>query len=206
MAGLATQSRAVARARMSRRAVLVGAGALALGGCGGGAAPETFDLSALPRGTAGGRLRGQLVVSEPVATAALDSDRIVVRPTPDAVAYLKGAQWSDRLPRLVQTRLVQSLENARLLRAVGRPGDRIQADYILDSELRRFEIDIAAGQAVAEITVKLVTAAGGRIVAGDVVSATAPGSADSGGAAQQGLDAALAQALTRIVGWVGRAV
>ncbi len=194
------------RAGVTRRGALAGAGALALAGCGGGAAPETFDLSPLSRAARAGGLRGQLVVGEPVATAALDSERMVVRPTPEEVAYLKGAQWSDRLPRLVQTRLVQSLENARLLASVGRPGDRITADYLLDSELRRFEIDVQGGQALVEITVKLVTGATGRIRAADVISASAPGSASSGAAAQQGLDAAFAEALTRIVAWVGRAI
>lgn len=194
------------RAGVTRRAALVGTGALALAGCGGGPAPDTFDLSPLARSARAGALRGQLVVSEPVATAALDSERIVVRPNPDGVAYLKGAQWSDRLPRLVQTRLVQSLENARLLKSVGRPGDRIASDYLLDSELRRFEVDVQAGEAAVEITVKLVTGATGRILAADVISATAPGSAASGAAAQQGLDAAFAEALARIVAWVGRAL
>ena len=194
------------RAGVTRRGALAGAGALALAGCGGGAAPETFDLSPLSRAARAGGLRGQLVVGEPVATAALDSERMVVRPTPEEVAYLKGAQWSDRLPRLVQTRLVQSLENARLLKSVGRPGDRIAADYLLDSELRRFEIDVQGGQAVVEITVKLVIGSSGRIVAADVISAQAPGSASNGAAAQQGLDAAFAEALARIVAWVGRAI
>ncbi|MBL8589510.1 MAG: membrane integrity-associated transporter subunit PqiC, partial [Methylobacteriaceae bacterium] len=162
-----------AGARALRAAALAAALALGLAGCGGGPPPQTFDLAALPPGGATGRLRGQLIVTEPVATQALDSERIVVRPTPESVAYLTGAQWSDRLPKLIQTRIVQSLENARLLRSVGRPGDRIAADFLLDAELRRFEIEASGGEAAVEITVKLVAAGSGRIVAADVVSARA---------------------------------
>jgi cholesterol transport system auxiliary component len=196
---LATESGGARRLK----AAIGGLALLALAGCGGGPAPQTFDLSALQGAARAGALRGQLVVTEPVATQALDSDRIVVRPTPESVAYLTGAQWSDRLPRLVQTRLVQSLENAHLLKSVGRPVDRIASDYTLDAELRRFEIDTTRNAAVVEITVKLIASTSGRIVAADVFVAEMAGSASNGAAAAQSLDAALGEAMGKIVRWIG---
>lgn len=187
-------------ARLSTALAL--AAALALTGCGGGAPASVFDLSALPGHAGPGAARGQLVVSAPVATAPLDSERILVRPKPDEVAYLKGAQWADRLPLLVQTRIVQSLENARLLAAVARTGQGVSGDWSLSGEVRRFEIDVASGQAVVEITVKLASTQSGRIVGAMVAKGVAPGSAASGAEAAQALDAALAQALAEIVRFV----
>ena len=35
------------------------------------------------------------------------TDRVIVRPTPETVATLKGAQWSDRLPRLDYEQVVR---------------------------------------------------------------------------------------------------
>ena len=175
--------------------------ALALGGCGGGAAPESFDLSASAAAGVARAARGQLVIVEPVATAPTDSDRIIVRPTPDTVATLKGAQWVERLPRLLQTRLVQSFENARMLRSVGRADAKIQADYSLASEIRRFEIDVASAEAVVEISAKLVVERSGRIAAARIFTARAPGSAGNGAAAAAALDQALGQALREIVAW-----
>jgi cholesterol transport system auxiliary component len=175
---------------------------LPLSACGGGGgALETFDLSAGAPIAVAGRSRGQLAIVEPVATSPVDSDRIVVRPSPDTVATLKGAQWSEPLPRLAQTRLLQTFENSHFLRAVGRPGSGIEARYSLVSEIRRFEIDVAAGEAVVEMSVKLVASASGSIVAGKVFSARAPGSAGSGAAAAVALDAALGDVMRDIVAW-----
>lgn len=173
--------------------------ALLLQGC-GGSAPESFDLSAVRAGAAGAA-HGQLVVNEPLATAPGDSDRIIVRPTPDTLAALKGAQWVERLPRLVQTRMVQSFENSRLLASVGRPDAKIQATMSLSSEIRRFEIDVGAGEAIVEISVKLIAERSGRIAAARIFTASAPGSAASGTAAAAALDQALGEALRQIVVW-----
>ncbi len=167
----------------------------------GGSPLETFDLSASATTRASARGRGQLAIAEPLATAPTDSDRIVVRPTPETVATLKGAQWTENLPRLLQTRLVQSFENSHYLRAVGRAGSGIVAAHSLTSEIRRFEIDVASGQAIVELSVKLVAEPAGRIVAARVFSASVPGSAASGTAATAALDAALGQTLRDIVDW-----
>ena len=104
---------------IGRAAVL--AFAVALSAC-GGQAPPTFDLNAPQTLTkARGAGRGQLVVVEPTALSVLNTDRIVIR-TQGEIAYLSRAQWSDRLPRLVQSRIVEGFENGSRLRAVGTPG------------------------------------------------------------------------------------
>jgi cholesterol transport system auxiliary component len=161
----------------------------------------TFDLS--PVDFASGRVsgRGQLVIAEPVATSPADSDRIVVRPTPESIATLKGAQWTENLPRLVQTRLLQSFENAHSLKTVGRSGGAMDADFTLATEIRRFEIDVAAGEAIVELSAKIVSNRAGRVVASRIFSARAPGSAIDGGVAASALDAALGQAMREIVPW-----
>ena len=178
--------------------------AATLAGCGGGEPLESFDLSAVRAASLPRAPRGQLVVYEPGAIAPTDSDRLIVRPTPDTVATLKGAQWVERLPRLVQTRLVQSFENARLVSSVSRPEGKIQADMTLSSEIRRFDIDIAAGEAVVEISVKPVSERSGRIRAARIFSVHTPGSAKDGVAAAAALDQALGQALRQIVAWTAQ--
>ncbi len=81
----------------------------------------TYDLTPAEGFAARGG-RGQLAVLLPDAILPADSDRIVVRTNPQSVAYLFGAQWADKLPSLVQSRLIESFQNAHLLRAAGRPG------------------------------------------------------------------------------------
>jgi cholesterol transport system auxiliary component len=69
---------------------------------GGNSAPTTYDLIA-PRSFAASAkpARWQLVVNEPTAVHALDTDRIMVRPRADQISYYKGVAWSDRLPHLL---------------------------------------------------------------------------------------------------------
>ena len=173
--------------------------ALALGGCGGGPPPATYDLHASQGKTAAGRLSATLVIAEPTGVQPVDSDRIVIRTGSESVAYLAGAQWSDRLPRLVQTRLIQTFENAGLLGRVGRPG--LAASHVLQTELRRFEVDVTRNEAVVEISAKIVTDGASRIVAAQIFSATSPAPATQGGQAAAALDDALGDAMRRILVW-----
>ncbi|WP_020177933.1 ABC-type transport auxiliary lipoprotein family protein [Methylopila sp. M107] len=178
--------------------------ALALGACAGGKAPQTFDLSAPPRGTHSASFGGNLVVAEPVAVATLDGQRVVVKPTAGEIAYLPDAQWSDRLPKLVQSKIIEAYENSSRLTSVGRPGDRLTVDYQLISELRAFEIDAATGQATVELTAKVVNDKTGKIAAARVFSASRPvGQPITGAGATQALDGALGEVLTKLVSWGG---
>ena len=167
-----------------------------------GAAPrETFDLSAATYGGGARRGGGQIVIAEPIATSPADSDLIMVRPTPETVATLKGAQWTESLPRLLQTRLVQSFENSHSLRSVGRPGTGLEAARLLTSEIRLFEIDVASGQAIVEISVKIVAEPSGQVVAARIFATRVPGSAVDGVTAATALDAALTRTMRDIVAW-----
>ena len=182
------------------RALAAAAACVLLAGC-AGPPLATFDLSAPRSGLSPKKVSASIVVSAPEALAPLDSDRIMVRSPSSGVSLLKGAQWSDRLPQLFQSRLIQTFENGSSIRAVARPGDRISADYNLVSEIRRFEIDAGAGQAVVEVSVKMVRESGGSIAAGRVFEARSPASADAGGEAIAALDLALGRVLRDIAGW-----
>ena len=191
----------------ARLAAVLALGVASLSGCASAPPPETFDLSGVSAAIAAApKPHGQLAIGAPTATAPTDSDRIVVRTTANSVATLKGAQWSDPLPRLVQTQLVRSFENARFLRSVGRQGSGIEARYTLESEIRRFEIDVGSGEAIVELSIKLVAATSGVIVDAHVFTARAPASAASSATAAAALDTALSQAMRDIVAWTARRV
>ena len=167
----------------------------------------TFDLTAPPPAHTETAPRGQLVVSEPSALSILDSDRIVVRSAGDQVAHLANAQWSDRLPRLLQSRLVEALENAGHARPVGTPDDRFSADYQLVTELRAFEISVVSVPvAQVEISAKVVTDRGGKVLASRVFHASVPARSSSGPDAVAALDQAFHQVATAIVQWAGHFV
>lgn len=183
----------------SRLLALALAGFLA--GCGGAAPPPTFDLAA-PRDNLGARPgQGLIVVAEPSALAAIDTNRLIVMTRGGGLAYLGDAQWSDRLPKLVQVRLIQTFENAKRLTAVGRPGDRLLPVAQLNSEIRRFGIDEATGEAVIEMSVKIVQDRTGRILAGNIFTRSVPAGGSGGPIAAAALDLAMQEMLRDIVRW-----
>ncbi len=189
---------------LSRRSFLqmaAATGALALAGCGGGPAPTTFDLSAPRDGlrrSAGSR--GAIVVAEPTAVSTLDSERIVVRAANAELTYLARAQWSDRLPKLVQTRLIQTFENSGRA-AVGRPGDRVAGTYQLLLDIRAFEIREAGRDAFVEIAAKLVNASTGAVSNARLFAAASPVGAIDGAGASRALDQSLGRVLADITAW-----
>lgn len=193
-----TQGCAGRRAWTSRAAAL--ALGLLLASCAGGSVPDTFDLSAA-RPAPARPMTAQLRISEPIAGADLDSDRILVRTGPQEVATLAGAKWADRLPLLVQSRLTQTFENANLLRQVGRRATA-SADYELDVDIRTFELDVAQSRVEVDLAVKVVTVVGGRVVAAQIFTAEAPVASTSGAAVSAALDGALSSIMTRIVAFV----
>jgi cholesterol transport system auxiliary component len=134
---------------------------LALGGCGGilpnsGPPPSLFTLT--PKTTFSASLQPvswQLVVEEPVAAGGLDSTRIAIQPSPVEIKYYAEARWSERAPKMVQTLLVESFENSGRIVAVGRQAAGLRSDYNLKSELREFQAELANGETVPTVRVKL---------------------------------------------------
>ncbi|MEZ0250600.1 MAG: ABC-type transport auxiliary lipoprotein family protein [Methylobacteriaceae bacterium] len=175
----------------------------ALGGCGGSSVtPLTFDLAALPGQPRAGGTARSLVVSEPVGLQPMEADRIIVRERGGSLSFLGGGQWADRLPRLIQTRIIQSLENSGRLRSVSRPGDKVPSEYQLVSEIREFDIDSGSGEAVVDLSAKLIAEGSGRVVNARVFTARVPVPKVDPQTAATGLDAALSQVLGDLVRWV----
>lgn len=182
--------------------------ALTLGGCGsllagGDKSVPTFDLSAPSDFHAPRKGAGLIVIGPPTALAVLDTERIVVEPQPGQITYLNNAQWSDRLPALFQARLIEAFENGNRGRSVGRAGDGLSPDYTLLSDLRAFGIRAYEGgpEAVVEVSVKIVGATSGRIVAAQVFSARVPATSTGGPEATRALDAASDEVFLQIVRW-----
>lgn len=171
-----------------------------------GPAPSLYVLS--PKNTYPPELptlAQQLVIAEPTANRALNTDRIALRPTPEQVKYFSGVRWVNPAPRMVQTLLVESFENSGKIVAVGREAITLQPDYLLLSELREFQADYPpAGKvpnAVVRLNVKLIRQPAARIVASRTFSAAIPAEKETMAAVIQAFDAALGKVLKRLVVW-----
>ncbi|MGO4705765.1 ABC-type transport auxiliary lipoprotein family protein [Microvirga sp. 2MCAF38] len=171
------------------------------GACSSGPAPTTFDLSA-PTARIGGASDRQILINEPVAIEPLSGQQIIVKDVSGTITFLGGGQWSDNLPRLVQTRLINTFENSSHIRNVARPSSGAVADAQVISELRNFSVITPNGEAYVEMAVKIVNDQSGRIVAGRIFRASVPVAGVDAANAARGLDEALSIVMIDIVRWV----
>lgn len=144
----------------------------------------------------------QLLVAEPTALKTIDSENIVIRPTGATLEYLKGAQWADRLPRLVQAKLVEALQGSGRFGGVGKPGEGLAIDYQLATEVRAFGIQLdGTPRAEVRLHVKLLNDRNGVVRAERTFSAEAAMNGTGNNAYVAALDRAFADVTRQIVGW-----
>lgn len=180
---------------------------LLVSGCvsfGGSSDPlDTFELTAPPPPADDGRKsRSQLLITEPTALKSLDSDRIVIKPTSSAIEYLAGSQWADRLPRIVQARLVEAFQLSGRVGGVGRPGEGLAIDYQIIADIRAFEVRLEGDdRAVVELFVRVLNDRNGVVAGSRLFSQTAPVNGTGNRAFVSALDRAFVGAAGEIVSW-----
>jgi cholesterol transport system auxiliary component len=161
---------------------------------------ETFDFS--PDVLVRGHVHGAAIaVQEPGASAIIDTNRFVIRGEGGELAFLADAQWSDTVPKLVQSRLIDLLM-ARGVNAV-RPGDG-SAAYRLSTELRRFEIDSGRETAIVEFVARVTNEKDAGRVSEKVFLGEAPAPHTLGPEAARAYEAALDAAVDRLASWLRR--
>ena len=172
----------------------------ALSGC--STAPnDTFDLTAAstPVSTTASARNRQLLIADPSALKALASEQILVRVSGSEVQYLSKSQWSDKLTRVVQSKLVEAFEDTGRLGGVGKPGQGLAIDYQLISDVRAFEIATGGGdRGVVEISAKLLNDRNGSVKA---FRAEAPSRGSGSSAYVAALDQAFGRVTGEIVAW-----
>ncbi|OQM75961.1 ABC transporter [Pseudaminobacter manganicus] len=162
---------------------------------------DTFELSA-PSVTAQHHSRRQILIAEPAALKALDGQNIVIKPSPASIQYLKGAQWADRLPLIVQARLAETFQGAGSFAGVGKPGEGLAIDYQVITEIRAFDIRVDGGEhAQVELFVRLLNDRNGEVRAARTFSARAPVRGGGNQAYVAALDQAFGTVSTEIVRW-----
>ena len=190
-------------------ATTVALSGILLGGCLGSKVSQvaTYDLVApkVSTLTAPRAAKFQLVINEPGAVRSLENDRIMVRDGA-RVAYYKGAAWTDRLPRLMQARMVEAFQNTGLVQAVGSRSDRLNSDFELSTQVQAFQVEINQGSAdaYASLYVKVIDGDNGRMVASRGFEARVSTSPKDVDQMVVSLNQAFDQVLREIVPWVAK--
>jgi cholesterol transport system auxiliary component len=144
----------------------------------------------------------QVLIAEPSALKALDGQNIVIKPAPGVIQYLEGAQWADRLPKVVQARLAETFQKSGRFGGVGMPGEGLAIDYQVIVDIRAFDVRVDQGKlADIELFVRILNDRNGVVKASKTFEATASVSGEGNDSYVAGLDAAFGQAAVEIVSW-----
>jgi len=165
--------------------------------------PATFDL--LVKAHRGlGRLGVQMVVNEASAVEALSSARIAIKTGPHEISYFAATAWTDKLPRLLQMRLIESFENSHILKAVGTGNDRIRGDVGLSMEIRDFQVEVnkRVAQAHIRLFVKLVDEDRGQLLASREFSDTSSAASDSPSDGVEALNQSYDMIAKKLMRWI----
>ncbi len=183
--------------KLSHGAVL--AALLVLSACASGP-PATYDLFLPSQAGPLKPMDSSMVVAEPLASRSVDTDRIIVRGADGAVSYIPGAQWSDRAPTLLQTRLIRAIEDKGY--SVAREGAGVLGDRILASDISAFNLVPGSPFKVQlALTMRLIDAREGRILASQSFYAEAEVASAEGSDVASGFDKVMTTLLPNIAQW-----
>ena len=171
-------------------------------------ASQTLDVYELrapePIAASSRRSTVELVVEEPNASGALDTDRILIRPTPVQAQYLPGARWADPAPQMVQTLLLRSLTASGAFQSVGRRPIGSIGDFAVLTELSDFGAVPVGDQAQVNIrmSVRLVRERDATVVATGNFGASAMAGGTGTDEIVAAFDRALGDLLAAIIPWI----
>ena len=199
-----------------RRTFLVGAPLLALpAGCSLLPTPqaaEIYQLSPQVSDPPGPSVpHSELTINLPIASASLDTDRIALTLGRIRFDYYADSVWTDRLPVLLQTLMVEAFQSDGRLTEVARDNYGLTQGYVLRTEVRRFEAQYpSAGTGPPDISIvlELQLSAGvqGRLLGSRLISVQTRAARNKLDAVVTAFDAATAAALSQTVAWTAQTI
>jgi cholesterol transport system auxiliary component len=177
--------------------------ALCLAGCLGGLKNETpepmsyrINAPVLPQGTP---LAADLLVTVEATAPGLEGTGIAGRFPASRIDYLAGARWPVRTASLVESTLIEALQNTGRLRSVQGDFAQFRSTHTIAIEVRRFESDYTRGEPpVAQVgfAVTVGRQSDRRVLTAFTVAAEEKASENRVSAVVEALDAAFARAAT----------
>lgn len=165
------------------------------------AEPQVYVLRAANVATATVAYPVQLGIATPAAAPGLDTNRIAVLRNNNQLDYYFGARWGGTAPQLVQTFLIDTLQAQQGFKSVAAENARIDAEYLLELQLKDFQAEYANATAdpVVKITLSgnLISINTRKLVGS--VNATASTKADNSlGAVVRAFESALRQVSSEV--------
>jgi len=158
-------------------------------------APKTFSgLAPVPD--------AQLVLPNPTAVIALDTQRIMLAGATGEAPAFPDARWVDNLPIVIQNRVIEGFANAGYVK-VGTDSGGLHADYQLVLNVRQFRIATVPAPATAQVSlVAKIIDGDGKVMGAKIFDADVPApSIDTAAGAAGALDQAFGKSATDLIAW-----
>lgn len=203
VANVDTFSAALARNSERVDSILAGLDKLT-GGGGAAATPTIYDLVTPDLPASPARNPVQIAIADPSSLVMYDTQKLLVETAPGALSPA-ALQWSDAAPKLLQRKIVQSLDAAGL-RYASLPMDAPTPDVQLQTEIRAFQIAREPERRARIALAIRLAGADGKIFAARVFEASAPAAADDGAPAAAAMNRAFAALMRDLAPWTAQAI
>ena len=186
--------------------------AVLLAGCAGlgaGQAQRYFVLEAAPSQLAAAAVRRELtvLVASTTASAFYDTQEIIFSRSAGQRAYYQFSSWTEPPNRTLAPLLAMRLEQGGAFRGVAETTSGVRGNLLLRTQLVEAYHDAASVPGSAKVTVaaELSDAAGRRMLARRIFSASVPARSHDAAGAVQGFNEAFGAILDDIASWAGGA-
>jgi cholesterol transport system auxiliary component len=149
-------------------------------------------------------VKWSLVVDEPTAARQIDTSRIALMSGPFRVEYYADVEWTDTAPAMVQLLLMQSFQNTGRLPVVAPTRQTLVTDFLLLSNLRKFQVENDASgtpQATVALDVTLLQMPRRTPVATARFEEATPVNSKSTETVTAAFDSSLGDVMRRVVDW-----
>lgn len=146
----------------------------------------------------------EFVVELPSASGAIDTDRILVRPSATQVQYLPESRWTAPAPAMLQSAMVETFLRTGAFRHVGRRPLGVTGDIALVTDLLDFGAEVRGDGAVVTVTLvaRLVREEDAQITASRTLTRSVPIPDTNTPTILAGFEAATEAMLTDLAAWV----
>lgn len=175
-------------------------------------APQMYRLSPTVDDPPGAPVRrGGLAIDMPTAPENLDSDRIALTRGATRFAYFADATWTDRVPALLRTLLVEAFEATGRIADVWTDPEGMTNGHLLQTEIRAFNArydDAAATPPVVDVSLdmRLVRLPGQRTVGRTLIASQKPAAQNKVASVVRAFNVATTEVLNRSVTWTLQAM
>jgi cholesterol transport system auxiliary component len=196
----------MSRMYIPRRRIIAAACLAPLAGC-GSSSPQMYRLNPADLDPAESpSRRGSLAIGMPAAPENLDSDRIALTRGTTQFEYFADSTWTDRVPALLQTSLVEAFETDGRVADVWTDPNPMSASYLLETVIRAFtaRYDTAAtAPPVVEVSLdlRLLRLSGHETVGRTLIAEHDAAARNDVRSVVEAFDVATGKVLNRCVAW-----